>query len=416
MTELPTAVSVRLEDVELDLNLPLGQLHRAGSAASDPIAFSYGSEWLASWAAFPIDPSIPMYEGDQYGRSGRLFGIFSDCAPDRWGRALLERRESIIARRQGRSVRRLGEWDFLLGVSDKVRTGALRFLDESGEPLSEGPPRVPPVTRLRELQHRAQQFEEDVEASPDDEEDELALLIAPGSSLGGARPKANYLSEQGDYWIAKFPSKSDTYDVGAWEQVLHLLAAEAMIEVPPSDLLRLEGRHHAFCSHRFDRAGSGRRLYASAMTLAGKLAGEDASYLDLVDAIERFGDPNAIDRDLREVFTRLVFNVLVSNRDDHLRNHAFLRGRKGWRLAPAFDLNPSDARAGHVLSLDGASHEPDLALAMDTHDFYRIGRADAESIIQRVQAAVVRWRAKATALGLSRNEIDRMAPAFSSDR
>jgi serine/threonine-protein kinase HipA len=291
--------------------------------------------------------------------------------------------------------------------------GALRLVRPSdGVFLDDQPLTVPPVARLRELEHWASEVEQGL-PDVDSEEQWIAMLVAPGSSLGGARPKANYREEDGSLWIAKFPSREDRHDLGAWEHVVARLAARGGIDVPESGLRRLGSPYRTYCARRFDRDAGSRRLYASAMTLSGRQDNEDgASYLDIVQAIESFGDPAAIGEDLRQLFRRLVFNVLISNHDDHLRNHGFLRTAAGWRLAPAFDVNPSPHTQEHSLAIDGTLRIPSLGLVRETAGFYRLRAAEAAAIVEQVQTAVVGWRAEATAGGLAREEVERMAIAF----
>jgi serine/threonine-protein kinase HipA len=317
-----------------------------------------------------------------------------------------------MARREGRRPRTLDEWDFLLGVNDTVRMGALRLADGDGAFLDAGPLAVPPITRLRELESAARRTELGT-TQDDDAMDWLNLLIAPGSSLGGARPKANFVAEDGTLWIAKFPSQADRHDVGAWEFILARLAVRAGITMPDIRLLDLGGEYHTFAAQRFDRSRDMRRLYVSAMTLVGTRDGSDASYLDLALAIQDHGAYDSIDVDLEQLFRRLVFNVVMSNRDDHLRNHGFLRTPNGWRLAPAFDMNPAPEKTDHSLAIDDRLGLPDLALVRDTRGFYRLSPARADAIIEEVSAVVADWRSVATReAGLHADEMDFVARGF----
>ena len=402
-------VIVHLDASDLGAPRALGSLRRARKGTVVDVAFSYDSSWLAADDSFDVDPGLGRYEGDQRTRHGGLHGIFSDTAPDRWGRLLLERREAQAARREGRRARTLDEWDFLVGVSDELRMGALRFArPDDGEFLAVGSPTVPPTARLRELQHYAELAERGAPLSDAEAEAEVALLIAPGSSLGGGRPKANFRGDDGALWIAKFPSRDDRRDVGAWEFVLNQLAGAAGIAVPETQLLELRGAYRTFCGRRFDRVGAGRRLFASAMTLTQKRDGEAASWLDIVEAIERYGDPSAIEQDLEQLFRRAVFAVIAAHRDDHLRNHGFLRATNGWRLAPAFDLNPLPDKAEHTIAFDDQVRAPDPALVRETARYYRLTDRRAEAVEDEVRAAVVRWRESARSLAIPRDEIDLM--------
>lgn len=404
-------VIVHLDAEELGAARPVGALSRERAGSKSVISFEYEPDWVASRAAFPVDPSLPLYEGEQHAQA--LPGVFGDAAPDRWGRTLLERREARAARDEERDQRRLEDWDFLVGVGDRVRMGALRFARPSdGVFVDDGPLTVPPSTRLRELEHWARQMEDGLLDAATEDDRWIAMLLAPGSSLGGARPKANFLGDDGALWIAKFPSREDRHDVGAWEYVVSRLAKGAGIDVPETQLLRLGSTHRTFCAKRFDRRGVGRRLYASAMTLTGRRDHDESSYLDVARAIVDFGDPASIEDDLRRLFRRLVFNVLVSNRDDHLRNHGFLRTGGGWRLAPAFDVNPSLDKGEHSLALDAAQHVPDLDIVRETASLYRLAPTDVDEIVAEVHAAVGRWRDVADEVELPNQEIERLAGAF----
>lgn len=405
-------VIVHLDAAELGADWVTGALARERAGAQSVISFAYEPGWVAAADAFALDPLLPLYEGEQY--PPMLPGIFADASPDRWGRTLLERREALGARRQGRAPRQLDDWGFLVGVSDLARMGALRIARPSdGAFLDDEALAIPPLARLRELEHWASEVERGLPEAGTEEERWIAMLIAPGSSLGGARPKANYMEEDGALWIAKFPSREDRHDLGAWEYVVARLAARAGIEVPESKLLSLGGRYRTYCSRRFDRRGEERRLYASAMTLAGRRDNEPgASYPDIVRAIESFGDPAAIEADLEQLFRRLAFNVLVANHDDHLRNHGFLRTASGWRLAPAFDVNPSPYTGEHSLSLDGSVHAADLDVVREAAGLYRLGDGEASEIVEQVRSATAGWRAEAAAVGLPRAEIERMSAAF----
>lgn len=406
-------VVVHLDAAEIGPRQAVGTLAREQAAAKSVISFAYEPDWVAAPASFSLDPSLPLYEGEQYPPA--LPGIFADAAPDRWGRTLLERREALTARREGRRQRRLNDWDYLVGVSDRTRMGALRFARASGGAfVDDGELTIPPSTQLRDLEHWARELEHGLPKEAISEEERwIATLIAPGSSLGGARPKASFLDD-GTLWIAKFPSREDRHDVGGWEYVVSRLAADAGIDVPETRLLRLGSPYRTFCSRRFDRLGESRRLYASAMTLAGRRDHEDAGYLDLARAIVDHGDPAAIGDDLQQLFRRVVFNVLTADRDDHLRNHGFLRTGGGWRLSPAFDVNPSLQKQEHSLALDDSLRVPDLDVVRETAPHYRLAAELAEEIIAEVDRAVARWPTAARDADLPGDEIERFAGAFLS--
>jgi serine/threonine-protein kinase HipA len=410
VTDSRDCVAVHLDAPELGPARQVGSLSRERGGAESVLSFAYRPEWVADPNAFPIDPFLPLYEGEQFLR--QMPGVLADAAPDRWGRTLLERREAQVAADETRRPRPLDEWDFLVGVNDGTRMGALRLF-RNGAFLDDGPLAVPPRTRLRELEQLAREVEEGIPRD-DDRERWIAMLLAPGSSLGGARPKANFAGDDGSLWIAKFPSREDRYDVGAWEYVVGRLAAAAQIAVPASRLLRLASPYRTYCARRFDRDRGNRRLYASAMSLTGGRDHGEAGYLDIARAIRDFGDPDAIADDLRWLFRRVVFNVLVGNRDDHLRNHGFLRAAGGWRLAPAFDVNPSLDKGEHSLALDASQRLPDLDIVRETAPLYRLTPAEADEVFADVRRAVGGWREEARRIEVPAEEIDRMAAAFES--
>ena len=404
-------------DYEVHLDAPeLGVMQRVGtlycdSARTDlPARFEYAADWLASDARFMLDPRLELYRGEQYpADKAPAFGVFMDSAPDRWGRVLMERREAVTAEREGRKMRTFQETDYLLGVYDQTRMGGLRFCRTGGPFLDDSKYAAPPVAQLKELAYISSRVEEPgVEKLPEYEK-WLAMLIAPGTSLGGARPKANFTDDNGGLWIAKFPAREDTYDVGAWEYLLHRLARNAGITLPESRLESLSDRYRTFCASRFDRTDGGRRMYASAMTLLERQDGQaGASYLDLVEYISDHGARGHIDEDLAQLFRRVVFNILVGNRDDHLRNHGFIREPSGWRLSPAFDMNPNTAKHEHALAIDTHSALPRVATALETAELYRLSKAQADRIVADVRAAVAQWRHEADKLSLPSFEVKRM--------
>ncbi|BBO99718.1 type II toxin-antitoxin system HipA family toxin [Sulfuriferula nivalis] len=406
------AFEVLLEANELGYSGSVGTLYRDKGRTALPPSFEYTADWIAQ-QPFMLDPRLALYAGEQHPVGDSFtFGIFLDSAPDRWGRVLMERREAIQAKKEGRDRRTLQEMDFLLGVNDHTRQGALRFRRPDGPFLDNSELPTPTVTDLNELASICNRLEEDgVEELPEYEK-WLSLLIAPGSSLGGARPKANFEEADNSLWIAKFPAKNDIYDVGAWELVTHRLAEKAKICVPPSRATQLASKYHTFCVKRFDRTGTSRRMYASAMTLLEKKDGEFSSYLDMAEFISKHGASGSIQTDLTQLFRRVLFNVLVSNRDDHLRNHGFIRITDGWRLSDAFDMNPNLNKAHHALALDDTNPEPDIAIAMSTAEFYRLTNSEALDILKEVVDAISGWAQVAKSEGLSAAEIDRMKPAF----
>ena len=272
----------------------------------------------------------------------------------------MQRREALAARDEERRPRTLHAWDYLLGVQDATRQGALRFRAPGSEPfLAAEALAAPPVTRLGELESVARELTGRHIDDLAQLRRWLAVLVAPGASLGGARPKANFMERDGTLWIGKFPAHGDHRDTGAWEYLAHRLGSRAGIDVPDARLVKFSD-FHTFCVRRFDRAGGKRRFYASAMTMLGRERSEGTSYLELAQFLRLRGDPTHIDADLEQLFRRVAFNVLVGNRDDHLRNHGFLLTKNGWRLAPAFDVNPNADKAEHVLDLDEGSPHPSI--------------------------------------------------------
>jgi len=404
---------VWLDAPELEPMVLVGQLFQNLVRTSAPASFAYEPVWLQSANKFALDPRLELYAGEQKPLVDfPAFGILMDSAPDRWGRVLMERRELIAAEIEKRDARTLQETDFLLGVSDEVRMGALRFREAAGQPfVAQDELAAPPVASLGELAHIARRIEEPGSEKLPEYEKWLAMLIAPGSSLGGARPKANFRDTDASLWIAKFPAKDDRYDVGAWEMVARELAHRCGIWVPKAKLLTLSADYRTYCAKRFDRlpGGQGRRMYCSAMTLLERQDGmKGGSYLDLVQAIEDFGAQGQVAVDLEQLFRRAVFNVLIGNRDDHLRNHGFLREPTGWRLSEAFDVNPNASKLEHALTLDGVSAEPDVQRLVNMAEHYRLSPADARRILADIRLELSKWKDVAEYHGLSATEIKRM--------
>lgn len=392
----------------------IGSIHATPSRGRLLLAFEYDRAWLAT-APVTIDPGLAPVPGDQFPGAGRdNFGVFLDSAPDRWGRVLMQRREALVARRSRRAVRRLSEVDYLLGVFDGHRMGGLRYKRADGPFLDDDAALAsPPWTSLRELEQASLHLERDGAEADRRYGEWLRMLIAPGRSLGGARPKASVLDPDGALWLAKFPSANDRGDVGGWEGVVHALAARAGIEVAEAKHRKFGSSHHTFLTRRFDRTSTGRRIhFASAMTLLDRRDGEiGASYLDLADLIAREGAFPT--RDLEQLWRRIVFFVCVSNVDDHLRNHGFLLSAKGWSLAPAYDMNPNPDGGGLVLNISETSNALDLELVLEVAPSFRIKARRAKEVVSQVRTVVRTWRAAARNMKLSRAEQDAMANAFS---
>lgn len=385
----------------------------------DIFAFEYDNTWLSSDSSQQLDPDLALFEGQHYLREGRQnFGLFLDSSPDRWGRLLMRRREAHMARIEMRAVRSLTELDYLLGVYDSQRMGAIRFQEGERACFMNSDDRMatPPWTSLRELEQASLRFEENEAAGSDEELKWLNQLLALGSSLGGARPKVGVMDERGALWIAKFPSRNDQEDSGAWEFVVHDLAQAAGLCVPDAQVLRLSRHHHTFLTRRFDRTAAGKRVhFASAMTLLGYVDGTDAadgvSYQELAEFIMREGATAA--RDLTELWRRIVFNICVRNTDDHLRNHGFLlSGKNGWTLAPAYDMNPNPQGEGLTLNITENDNRLDLELALEIADSFHLSLANAHEQMGQIRATVRRWRSIASRLNVSRAGQDNMATAF----
>jgi len=406
MAEKPTQVVVAIDGEDVLAGLLFS--HRRGGRES--ASFSYEPTYLARPDAYALDPSLPLVQGGLQTSVGlSMFRAFADAAPDRWGRNLIMRQERRRATAEGGTSRSLGEIDFLLGVRDDLRQGALRFRDqETGVFLAEEDSRVPHVTDLGTLLHAAEHFESDAET-----EEELRDLFRGGSSLGGARPKAHVIDNEGRIAIAKFPSsRFDPWDVTAWESVALHLAFLAGIIVPRSELLRVADRS-VLVVQRFDREGHRRIGYVSAMTMLETEAGTVGSYLGIASAIEEVS-PRATD-DLQELWRRMAFTILISNTDDHLRNHAFLHaGGTAWKLSPAFDLNPdpSSGRKHLATAIDEADTTASVETLMSVAPLFRLDEQDSVDVLREVLAATGRWSEVAAQRSIPKIEIDQMAPAF----
>ena len=405
-------IQVEADWAELPGRRRVGELVVQVTRGKEVYAFTYDPDWLKSGPKFVLDPSLQLYRGPQYPEAHRAsFGVFLDSSPDRWGRVLMDRREALQARKAGRATRPLHNVDYLLGVHDPQRLGALRFKIGDGPFLDDdGERAAPPVTSLRALEQASLELERTTDETSPRFEEALRLLLVPGSSLGGARPKASVTDVDGSLWLAKFPSDGDTHDVGAWEAVAVTLARDAGIWMAPSRAERFSHRHHTFLTKRFDRQLDVRLHFASAMTLTGHVDGEPASYLELAEVLTQQGA--SPDEDLEQLWRRIVFSMCISHTDDHLRNHGFLLGPDGWRLAPAYDVNPIPTGNGHVLNVDMASNAQDLSLARDVAPWFRVDGRRSEQIVSEVLVAVRRWREVAQTIGLSRDEQNRLQHAF----
>jgi len=402
--------------------LRLGWLHARRGAGPEVFEFEFDAAALVHPAVqgVQLDPRLGLFEGRQHPPQGHgTFGVFSDASPDRWGRQLMRRRLERAQRagQVGKAVR-LHESDYLLGVHDAFRIGALRFRHLGTDDFLDNQHGVaaPPFVQLRELEAASLALERDEDNTSAAGDDWLRMLLAPGGSLGGARPKASVVDPEGHLWIAKFPSVRDAHNMGAWELVVHTLARGCGLRVPESLARPFASPHHTFLVKRFDRNAEGKRLhFASAMTLTGHQDGDDAStgasYLEIARVlIDHGAQPDA---DLRELWSRMVFNILVSNTDDHLRNHGFiLMPGKGWRLSEAYDMNPVPESRGLKLNISESDNAMDLGLARSVAPYFRVPKHTADAIIDTCQAVVKQWPTIANSLQVPTREQDRMASAF----
>lgn len=412
------AIEVWADWAELGSPRRMGVLYATPARSKEVFSFEYDSAWLKGGQVLSLDPSLQLFAGKQYPASDQKnFGLFLDSSPDRWGRKLMERCEAQVSRAEGRPERPLHESDYLLGVYDGHRMGALRFRLDAGGPFLDDNSKLasPPWTSLRDLEYASLQIERRDAEEASDYGKWLRALIAPGGSLGGARPKAGVLDERGRLWIAKFPSRNDDYDVGAWEYLVYQLGRKAGITGADAMVRRFNTDHHTFLTERFDRmGGGGRRHFASAMTLLGYSDGDDASagvsYLEIAEFIVQQGARPT--QDLEQLWRRIVFSICVTNVDDHLRNHGFILEPEGWRLSPAYDINPVRSGDGLKLNISETDNALDLELAREVSEQFRVRQSDADAIITEVVTAVKDWRGVASELKMPQSEQDRMGAAF----
>ena len=395
----------------------VGELGYESLRGSGSYCFTYDKEWLKRHADLILSDDLNNYPGQQHTLPGKdIFGCFSDALPDRWGRTLLLRREQIMASEERRPVRRLSSFDFLTGIDDASRMGGFRFKEEpSGEFINVRESlKIPPLTDIRELVAASKEFEKSEEANILPDRKWLKQLVQPGSSLGGARPKASVTDAAKALYVAKFPSRKDDYDVGLWEHLVHLLAAEAGICTALTKLISTGEGHHTLLSRRFDRTQEGRRIhFASAMTLLGLTDGDDAAtgygYLDIVDFILR--GCTDVDANLRELYRRVAYSICIGNSDDHFRNHGFLLTPKGWTLSPAYDMNPT-LNDHQSLLISASSNKSDLGILLEACEDYMLDAHEARRIITEVVNATREWRRLAVRLGASKREVDMFGGVF----
>lgn len=397
--------------------LLMGSLDAVRVRGKETFTFEYTKEWLQSGFNLTLDPDLQYYSGRFFPKDEKQnFGMFLDSCPDRWGRVLMDRREAVMAKAEKRAPQKLFESDYLLGVYDMHRMGALRFkVSKEGEFLNgDKSMSIPPWTSLRDLEHASNMFEEE-RLSDKNQLKWINMLLAPGSSLGGARPKASISDPSGNLWIAKFPSIKDEKNVGAWEYVAFSLAKKCGLNIAEGEVKKFNNKYHTFLTKRFDRNKKGQRIhFASAMTMLGRTDGADhssgAGYLEIAEFLIRHGAYT--DRDLEELWRRIVFYISIKNTDDHLRNHGFLLTEKGWELSPAFDVNPNEFGTGLSLNISETDNGLDFDLAINVAEYFRVSKVKAARIIKRINTTIPEWRKIAQYTGISKAEQERMSAAF----
>ena len=401
-----------LKEVEL-----IGELGYESLRGADSYSFTFNNEWLRLHSNLFLSDDLNNYPGQQYTQPGKdIFGCFSDALPDRWGRTLLLRREQLVAAEEKRPIRRLSSFDFLTGIDDFSRMGGFRFKEDlDGEFINVSESlKIPPLTDIRELIAASAEIEKCEENNMLPDRKWIAQLVQPGTSLGGARPKANVIDTDKTLYVAKFPSRKDDYDAGLWEHFSHLLATRAGINAATTKVLTTGEKYHTLLSQRFDRTQEGKRIhFASAMTLLGLSDGDNATtghgYLDIVDFIIQ--NCTDVERNLQELYRRVAFNICIGNSDDHFRNHGFLLTAKGWTLSPAYDMNPTLSEYQSLL-VSLTSNKAELSILLDACEDYMLNRKTAEKIISEVIEVVKGWRELATRLGLSKREMEMFAGVF----
>jgi serine/threonine-protein kinase HipA len=395
-------------------NIHVGTLHVNNVRGGTVVAFAYSSEWLDAQYRFQIDPYLPLCAGQHYvPNNAPLFGCFTDAAPDRWGRTLMQRREIKKAAVEKRTPKTLTDIDFLLGVNDDLRMGAFRFRDGDAylAPQTTGSPHLIHIQKFYKTLTDLQNGERwDAIDDADIQE-----VLAPGSSLGGSRPKATLYDATGKLFLIKFPQDSDSVDMPLWEKVSLDLAARCGICTPGSILKKLPDGRHCLILERFDRDGRGRIHFASAMTLLGARDNDGIlySYLDIAAILQKEGGETAVN--LNELWKRMAFNVLTSNRDDHLRNHGFLRDNAGWRLSPVYDLESDCAKTVHRLALDENNTEPDIQTVLNVSPYFDMPVSEAKDTVTMMEDVLQEWGRLAKQFGANRFDIDLMAKNYLLD-
>ena len=401
----------------LETAVLVGELGYESLRGTDSYSFCYNHNWLRQYSDLYLSADINNYTGLQFTQPDRdIFGCFGDALPDRWGRLLLNRREQIRAQEEKRPVRKLSSYDYLLGIDDYSRMGGFRFKESpDGEFINcDATLRIPPLTDIQVLVAASMEVEKSEERNLLPDKKWLLQLVHPGTSLGGARPKAGVLNEEGELCVAKFPSRNDEYDIGLWEHLSHLLAKEAGVEAAETRAITAGEKYHTLLSKRFDRTTDGRRRhFASAMTLLGLTDGCNAQtgngYLDIVDFILQHCCN--VEANLRQLYRRVAFSIAIGNSDDHFRNHGFLLTPKGWTLSPAYDLNPT-FNDHQSLLINATTNRSDLQLLLASSEEYMIGKEEATHIIEEVKDGVSQWRSMATRIGIAKREMDLFAQVF----
>ena len=393
-----------LKKVEL-----VGELSMQSIRGKESYSFEFSKDWLKNYGSIQLSDDINNYTGIQYcQQNNEIFGCFADSLPDRWGRTLILRREQILAMEEKRPVRRLTEFDFLTGIDDYTRIGGFRYkIDPTGEFINTSNKlQIPPITEIKELVRASNEIELSEEKNTLPQKKWLFQLIQPGTSLGGARPKATIIDENKHLYIAKFPSRNDLYDVGLWEHLSHLLAKESGLNCSESKVIKAGNKYHTLLSKRFDRTADNKRIhYASAMTMLGLKDGCNANtgngYLDIVNYIIK--NCCNVDFNLKELYRRVAFNISIGNSDDHFRNHGFLLTPQGWTLSPAFDINPSLSKEQSLL-INSYTSKSDLNILLDSCEEYMLNHSTAKQIIEEVLKGISKWKLLANKINIPQSE------------
>jgi serine/threonine-protein kinase HipA len=400
---------------------PIGVLGYERLRGNDCYSFEFNTEWLQKHPSIKLSADLENFPGIQYTKPGKeIFSCFSDALPDRWGRTLLNKREFIQAQEEKRPIKRLTSFDYLMGIDDFSRMGGFRFKLNPDEDFINNSTvlKIPPLTKIFELFDASKQIELSEIEHTIPEMKWLNQLLHPGTSLGGARPKASVVDSNQNLNIAKFPSINDEYDVGLWEFLSNQMAKIAGINIPESKVIKNDNRFHSFISKRFDRLSPNTRVqFASALSLLGLEDGDNASsgkgYIDIVDFIlQSCTDSKS---NIEELYRRVAFNICIGNSDDHFRNHGFLLTPKGWTLSPVYDLNPT-LNDFQTLLINSKTNEADLGILLDSYQEYMINRSTAENIIKKVVDSVSQWEVLARNIHVPKYEIDRFREKFSKNK